>query len=420
MEENEMFIEYHAGGTNGDEVQARLQTNAINKITLVRKKPNLLGCSSLPGVTFEFGISFIRPTVVDHLGSLMQMRRKYPNAKIVIFGHTDKVGGDQFNKELSERRAKSVYAFITNQENEWENLYGAEKWGIRIIQTILKDFGGVYDPGPVTGSMNAATKQAIYNFQRDHAPPATGDADSATRKAIFKHYMTGKHDINLTADNFLSMPYAGCSEFNPHINTQDACEANRRVVFFFFDPNDAPDFSCKLGSIAPCKKQMAKKTPRHNSMFRCAFYDSISRDCTCEQPIGVNAISLLLHYPTGLPVADTTYTVKFGSTTRNGKTNTVGALTESIPAGIKELYLTINKWQVKVVVTDIQPASVVEGAKVRLNNLGFGFHSGNTVDNKVTAQYTDAVKRFQAYHKLTVNGTVDTATKDKLEQQHGF
>jgi len=88
--------------------------------TLIVKKPLLPptqfeGCCKIKGITFEFDSSFIRPCVVGDLAAVELEMQKHPDAKILIFGHTDKVGSEQYNKLLSERRAKSVYAFITNK-----------------------------------------------------------------------------------------------------------------------------------------------------------------------------------------------------------------------------------------------------------------------------------------------------------------
>ena len=72
------------------------------------------GCAKVKGMCFEFDKSFVRPAVVDDLKKLQEEVKKYPEAKIMIFGHTDKVGSDEYNKKLSERRARRVYAFITD------------------------------------------------------------------------------------------------------------------------------------------------------------------------------------------------------------------------------------------------------------------------------------------------------------------
>lgn len=69
-----------------------------------------IGCCSLPSITFPFDSSFIRPTVADNLGAVEDLVTKKSDSKLMVFGHTDAVGSEGYNKRLSERRAWSVYA----------------------------------------------------------------------------------------------------------------------------------------------------------------------------------------------------------------------------------------------------------------------------------------------------------------------
>ncbi|MCI0329566.1 MAG: OmpA family protein [candidate division Zixibacteria bacterium] len=248
----------------------------------VRKKPSpapqFLECCEIPGVTFEFDKSFIRPSVVDHLKKLEEAVAKHPNAKVMIFGHTDKVGSEQYNKELSERRARSTLAFITNDADTWEELYNEEDWGMDVIRQILLDFGGPYDPGSSTASLKAAVRR----YQQDRGLAVDGIVGSQTRKTMFREYMTSKHDVQLTPDQFMEPKFMGCGEFNPVDNVETAHEPNRRVVFYLFHPDRLPTLPCKLGDIGPCKKQMVQLSPRFKETFKCSFYDSVARECPCE------------------------------------------------------------------------------------------------------------------------------------------
>src|SRR5262245_5648570 len=169
----------------------------------VRKKAapkQFLECACIPGVTFEFDKSFIRPSVVDHLKKLEEAIAKHPDGKLMIFGHTDKVGSELYNKKLSERRAKSVFAFITNDAGVWESLYNEENWGTRVIQEMLVDFG--FDPGPVDGINGPKTQAAVKEYQTARGLGVDGVAGPATRNKMFTEYMSSKHDIQVTAGQF--------------------------------------------------------------------------------------------------------------------------------------------------------------------------------------------------------------------------
>lgn len=253
------------------------KTHTLN----VKKQPpppkQFRGCAMVKGICFEFASSFIRPSVADDLKRLEEELKKHPDGKVMIFGHTDKVGSDEDNKGLSERRALSVYAFITNDADEWEKLYNhpKEKWGLKVVQTILKDLG--HDPGPIDGVMGDKTRAAIKSFD-----PASSDNTPDLRKKLFKAYMTGKHDAKIEADRFMDPKHMGCSEFNPVVATEAQCEANRRVTFYIFHKDRLPKLPCKEADLAPCQQQVSQPLPRHKASFRCSFYDSIAKDCPCE------------------------------------------------------------------------------------------------------------------------------------------
>jgi len=246
--------------------------------------PQFKACAQIPGVTFEFDKSFVRPGVVEALKALEEARRKNPDAKIMIFGHTDKVGSESYNKGLSERRAKSVYAFITNKPEIWEALYQEEGWGIKSVQEILADMGGDYDPGPVDGVDGPRTQAAVKNFQRDYGLTIDGKAGAKTRAKLFGDYMAGKHDVDAGDDAFMDPKHMGCGEFNPVEDTEEPSEPNRRVTFFLFHPDRIPKLPCKHADLGPCRRQITPPLPRYRDNFHCSFYDSIARKCPCEGP----------------------------------------------------------------------------------------------------------------------------------------
>jgi peptidoglycan hydrolase-like protein with peptidoglycan-binding domain len=246
-------------------------------------------CCRVRGVCFELDKSFIRPVVADDLAVLDDIARGHPDAKIMIFGHTDRTASHDYNKRLSERRAKSTFAFITNDVDAWERLYNDESWGIKAVQEILDDLG--HDPGGITGSDNAATRAAVESFQGswnaahpDETPlDVDGVAGRLTRAKLFEEYMGSKHDVELEADRFMDPKHIGCSEFNPMEDTDGACEANRRVTFFFFHQDRLPHLPCSATAISPCRRQASQPdAPRHQATFECSFYDSIAKSCACE------------------------------------------------------------------------------------------------------------------------------------------
>lgn len=255
----------------------------------VRKQPvpppQFEMCARIRGIFFETDKSFIRPSVVGDLKRMEEAMERYPDAKALIFGHTDKVGGEQYNKGLSERRSLSTYAFITDDTDTWEILYNQEHWGTKAIQEILKDFGPPYDPGPVDGIYGPRTRAAVSKYQEDRGLGVDGIAGPVTRKEMFTEYMTTKHDVDLDPDRFMDPKHVGCGELNPIEETEGPSESNRRVMFYLFNQERLPAIPCREGDLSPCKRQATEPLPRHRENFRCSFYDSISHRCPWEKPV---------------------------------------------------------------------------------------------------------------------------------------
>ena len=64
---------------------------------------------------FDHNSDVIREESFYDLKRLADMIQRHPNIKLRIEGHTDNVGSDSFNQDLSERRAQSVKRFLTHE-----------------------------------------------------------------------------------------------------------------------------------------------------------------------------------------------------------------------------------------------------------------------------------------------------------------
>lgn len=65
-------------------------------------------------VLFGFDKSDLTPEATNNLNSLIQILNKYPDTDIVIQGHTDDKGSENYNQSLSERRALAVSRYLTS------------------------------------------------------------------------------------------------------------------------------------------------------------------------------------------------------------------------------------------------------------------------------------------------------------------
>jgi OmpA-OmpF porin, OOP family len=67
---------------------------------------------TLGDVLFETGKADLRPGALRNLYPLVTFLQKYPERRVLIEGHTDSVGSEAYNLELSERRADAVRDFL--------------------------------------------------------------------------------------------------------------------------------------------------------------------------------------------------------------------------------------------------------------------------------------------------------------------
>jgi len=85
----------------------------------------------LKNIFFDFDSDSLKSTSYPELGQLTDLLISNPGINIQINGHTDNVGTEQYNIELSEKRAKSVYNYLIEKEISPSRLYikgyGAKK-----------------------------------------------------------------------------------------------------------------------------------------------------------------------------------------------------------------------------------------------------------------------------------------------------
>ena len=64
---------------------------------------------------FDFDSAELRPESITELERLVKFMGDVPFASALIEGHTDAVGADAYNQSLSDRRAKSVFDYLTSR-----------------------------------------------------------------------------------------------------------------------------------------------------------------------------------------------------------------------------------------------------------------------------------------------------------------
>ncbi len=67
------------------------------------------------GLLYDFDAAVVKPAARTNLESLARSLEKYKDTELLIAGHTDSVGTDSYNQQLSERRARAAADYLIGQ-----------------------------------------------------------------------------------------------------------------------------------------------------------------------------------------------------------------------------------------------------------------------------------------------------------------
>jgi OOP family OmpA-OmpF porin len=83
----------------------------------------------LKGVNFDFDKANLRPDALEILGEASEILRRYPELRVEVAGHTDLCGPEAYNQKLSERRATTVFEYLTSNGIDASRLAGPVGYG---------------------------------------------------------------------------------------------------------------------------------------------------------------------------------------------------------------------------------------------------------------------------------------------------
>ena len=86
------------------------------------------------GILYPFNSTEILPAGKSNLQQLATSLQKYPNSDILIVGHTDSVGTDAYNLDLSQRRALAASTYLQSLSVPSSRLHTAGKGESEPIQ----------------------------------------------------------------------------------------------------------------------------------------------------------------------------------------------------------------------------------------------------------------------------------------------
>ena len=77
---------------------------------------------SMPDVLFDFNKYTLKPEARERLAKISGIVLAYPDLKLQVEGFTDSIGSDQYNQELSEKRAEAVRDYLVSNGVNMNNV----------------------------------------------------------------------------------------------------------------------------------------------------------------------------------------------------------------------------------------------------------------------------------------------------------
>ncbi len=81
---------------------------ATSEAAAVTREGNLLAVTFKGDVTFDTNSTVVRPGLISEIDRVAGVLNQYPTTLVRVEGHTDSVGSDAYNMDLSIRRANAV------------------------------------------------------------------------------------------------------------------------------------------------------------------------------------------------------------------------------------------------------------------------------------------------------------------------
>jgi outer membrane protein OmpA-like peptidoglycan-associated protein len=202
----------------------------------------------LTGMLFDTDKVFLLPESMGGMQELVEYYAEHPDEEVLIIGHTDSQGSDDYNVRLSVERAKAMAEFLTDNTLAWLKRYRpmpvSDTWGVREDQCMLRKVEDrskqPYRIEPPTDVLDDDTRDQIRRFQSDHDLDPTGRPDDRTRERLIERYMA-TDGTSLPGETTVKIH--GCGPFHPAVDSPRGKpeQRNRRVeVLFFEGPVDPP------------------------------------------------------------------------------------------------------------------------------------------------------------------------------------
>ena len=111
------------GGLSGHQIGAYMDRQeqelraalAASEAASIQRTQNVLTATFQSEVMFDFDSATLKPGAYAEIGRVGNVLNRYPQTTIRVEGHTDSKGSEQYNQDLSQRRAQAVKDALTQR-----------------------------------------------------------------------------------------------------------------------------------------------------------------------------------------------------------------------------------------------------------------------------------------------------------------
>jgi len=155
-----MSAQAQAANAESNAASAQAQAAALQrKLDELQAKQTERGVLvTLGDVLFEFNRAEVKPTAQADLRKLADFLQTYPGRRILIEGHTDNIGSDAYNQQLSRRRAESVAVAL-------------EAMGVQSPRVTVVGYGKNYPVADNSSDTNRALNRRVEVYLSDNDKP---------------------------------------------------------------------------------------------------------------------------------------------------------------------------------------------------------------------------------------------------------
>ncbi|RMD92856.1 MAG: OmpA family protein [Alphaproteobacteria bacterium] len=138
-------------------------------------------------ITFDFDSARLTPEAIAILRQQAEWIKRFPEVRFRVYGHTDKVGSEAYNRRLGRRRAEAVVNFFVSQ--------GISRSRLEALVSYGEDRPVVYTEGPEPRNRRTVTE--VSGFVQGHPMVLNGKY----AQIVFRDYVSSakaKADVKTT------------------------------------------------------------------------------------------------------------------------------------------------------------------------------------------------------------------------------